>query len=791
MELSWSSLDDSTVAYFENAIRDLEMADEGQMASSLRNIFVNYDIRDFLARLNSRIHQHDSSIEKVCQHHYQGFVDSFQKLINIRGDATSLKERVVSANQDLTDACGRVSLNTDLVIQSKLSENNIVNTIVALETSMPIFEVYRQLRHQMAIKDYYRAIELIKHIDQVLLPAVLRYRWSLCIVKQLKMFRDAIFSDTLDTLKNFLEQVSTKAELIGKIALNNIAGAIVFQHESLLKKMRSLLDLDRIQTDNPFDRLEFGSVAEGTNVYELLDTTPVHKAININVTLGTINLLSDRYKDEKRKQMNAVLDISSTLSFSSFKKFLLRTVGFFVVEDYIVCTSRGLIDSQFYFELTRISLKRLISTIKRLIRDYKTASDLLHCKFSLFMFCETMKDYFYPVNQIHSVLRGASSAYFDALLSDYSLKIRNMFDNDTFTLMKVNSAEHFKHLRDAYPFFEFDQFANQKFPFELGFSQLVPELYCSVCLFASECFQYTDGLYETNASAVELIRNPINELMTTKLHQCLLHVLNDSNRTLTQLIQICINASQLEAFMVGLERAVTQVVKSTEMIQLEGANVFKQFRQEAQKKIYLQLNHSVDQFLELASYEWMLLESTGCASSYLVDLLNFLRSTFTSFEGMSSELRKTALVNTCRHISNSLLERLFDPDVRSISYASLEQLELDLIQCEQFVDEMSHTVGQSVFESFAELRQLLDLAITKNWSSYFAEAGKNSDRFGHIDPKKALIIVENALHLPRLREGLKKNKGLLSGLRTKQSERDEKRVLTTVAEELESLIMNQ
>lgn len=54
-------------------------------------------------------------------------------------------------------------------------------------------------------------------------------------------------------------------------------------------------------------------------------------------------------------------------------------------------------------------------------------------------------------------------------------------------------------------------------------------------------------------------------------------------------------------------------------------------RHSAEGEIYTKLNQKIDEFIQLADYEWNMTESDGRASGYLMDLINFLRSTFQVF----------------------------------------------------------------------------------------------------------------------------------------------------------------
>lgn len=76
-------------------------------------------------------------------------------------------------------------------------------------------------------------------------------------------------------------------------------------------------------------------------------------------------------------------------------------------------------------------------------------------------------------------------------------------------------------------------------------------------------------------------------------------------------------------------------------------------RHAAEGEIYTKLNQKIDEFIQLADYEWNMAESDGRASGYLMDLINFLRSTFQVFThlpvSVMSSLVKVGTIMVCIH----------------------------------------------------------------------------------------------------------------------------------------------
>lgn len=58
-----------------------------------RSVYDGEEHGRFMEKLEARIRNHDREIEKMCNFHYQGFVDSITELLKVRGEAQKLKVR--------------------------------------------------------------------------------------------------------------------------------------------------------------------------------------------------------------------------------------------------------------------------------------------------------------------------------------------------------------------------------------------------------------------------------------------------------------------------------------------------------------------------------------------------------------------------------------------------------------------------------------------------------------------------------------------------------------------------
>lgn len=172
--------------------------------------------------------------------------------------------------------------------------------------------------------------------------------------------------------------------------------------------------------------------------------------------------------------------------------------------------------------------------------------------------------------------------------------------------------------------------------------------------------------------------------------------------------------------------------------------MFKDARADAESQIYRKLNDKIDEFLSLASYDWSLTEPTGQASSFISDLIAWLKSTFQAFTNLPQRVAQGACMSACKHIAQSLRDILLSEDVKSLSLGALMQFNLDLIQCEVFAgsEPVKGFKEGDLLMAFAELRQLCDLFIYEDYSTYMSDMGKQQNKYLRVTTATALIVVD-------------------------------------------------
>uniref|UniRef100_A0A3Q4BHF5 Exocyst complex subunit EXOC6/Sec15 C-terminal domain-containing protein n=1 Tax=Mola mola TaxID=94237 RepID=A0A3Q4BHF5_MOLML len=147
-------------------------------------------------------------------------------------------------------------------------------------------------------------------------------------------------------------------------------------------------------------------------------------------------------------------------------------------------------------------------------------------------------------------------------------------------------------------------------------------------------------------------------------------------------------------------------------------------------------------------------------------------------------------MSACKHISTSLMQLLLDAEVRQISMGALHQIHTDIKECESerlpyffhqcFIQDpfspLSFLPGDTLLLAFSDLRQLLDLFMQWDWSTYLADYGKPTCKYLRVNPHTALALM---------RETSRKNNVFAQFRKT---DRDRQKLIDAVIKQLRNLI---
>ncbi|XP_018616619.1 exocyst complex component 6 isoform X4 [Scleropages formosus] len=787
-----------SVTEHERILQEIESTDTACVGPTLRSVYDDQPNahKRFMEKLDARIRNHDREIEKMCNFHHQGFVDAITELLKVRADAEKLMGQVTDTNRRLQEAGKEVTAQMEEVIRCRVQQRNMVTTVEKLQLCIPVLEMYSKLKEQLDSKRYYAALKTMEQLQNIYIPRVSQYRFCQIMAENLPKLREEIKEISMSDLKDFLESIRKHSDKIGQTAMKQAQQHRTFnsavQKQASVGLAKPLYSLDsRIGIrQNELAAEERGDEDDADDEVltapDLVDFSPVYRCLHIYSVLGDRETFENYYRKQRKKQARLVLQPQSSMheTVEGYRKYFNQIVGFFVVEDHILHATQGLVTRAFTDELWNMALSKIIAVL-RTHSSYCNDPDLvLELKNLIVIFADTLQVYGFPVNRLFDLLFEIRDQYNETLLKKWALVFRDIFEQDNYSPIPVESEEEYKSVISRFPFHD-AEIEKQPFPKKLPMSQSVPQIYTQVKEFIYASLKFSESLHRSSTEIDDMLRKSTNLLLTRTLSSCLQNLIKKPHIGLTELVQIIINTTHLEQACRYLEDFITNITNvSPETIhttRLYGLSTFKDARHAAEGEIYTKLNQKIDEFIQLADYEWSMSESDGRASGYLMDLINFLRSTFQVFTHLPGKVAQTACMSACKHLSTSLMQMLLDNELKQISMGAIQQFNLDVIQCELFAssEPVPGFQGDTLQLAFIDLRQLLDLFMVWDWSTYLADYGQPNSKYLRVNPSTALALLE------KMKDTSKKN-NIFSQFR--KNDRDKQKLIETVVKQLRSLV---
>uniref|UniRef100_A0A4W6CCP4 Exocyst complex component n=1 Tax=Lates calcarifer TaxID=8187 RepID=A0A4W6CCP4_LATCA len=758
-----------TAAEHERILREIESTDTNCIGPTLRSVYDGQEHGLFMEKLDVRIRNHDREIEKMCNHHFQGFVDSITELLKVRGEAQKLK--LINSMEELK--------------QCRVQQRNIATTIDKLTHCLPvcIFKCFVSVCVR-----YYPALRTLEQLEQTCLPRAGQYRFCSIMAENIPKLRTQIRDTAMTQLRDFLESIRKHSDKIGETAIKQVHKMLYLCFCKVLPVLMCHLDpykLNRFEEEREVKMKE----KQVPGAQDLVDFSPVYRCLHIYTVLGLRDVFENYYRKQRRKQARLVLQPHSNMheTLEGYRRYFNQIVGFFVVEDHVLHTTQGLVNRAYVEELWELALSKIVAALRTHSSYCDDPNLVLDLKNLIVLFADTLQGYGFPVSQLFDMLLEMRDQYGEILLKKWNITFRQVLDQDNYSPIPVSTEQEYRHYTSQFPLQD-PELEKLPFPKKLPFSEFVPKVYCQLKEFIYACLKYSEDLHLSSTEVDDMIRKSTNLLLTRTLSHCLQYAIKKKNVGLAELVQVIINTTHLEQSCHFLEEFISNITNvppdTVNATKLYGTSTFKDARHAAEAEIYTSLNAKIDQFLQLADYDWLAAVQGGgtlTASDYLIDLIAFLKSTFSVFTNLPGKVAQTACMSACKHISTSLMQLLLDPEVRQISMGALHQLNTDVKECESFAraGPVAGFQGDTLLLAFSDLRQLLELFTQWDWSTYLADYGKPTCKYLRVNPHTALALLE------KMRETSRKNNVFAQ---FRKMDRDRQKLIDTVIKQLRNLI---
>lgn len=611
----------------DHLLVDLESNDSNNLASVLRAIYDSDESDKFMSKLEQRVSHLDQEIEQMCSAHYKSFIDCIRELLQVRPNADGLKRETMEINGELMKSTEVIQRKAEELIKARRILVNSSDSIEMLKKCLFVLEEYSKFNDQLKERKYFPALKTLESLERDHLPTVGSYRFAQNLSKEIPKFRVIIKEATTNDLNDFLVGLLEESKTIGEIVFNRSA-----------------------KQDNFIPGVESSALSG-------IDFSPVYRGLHIFTNLGFREQFEEYYREQRRQQSRlAFCPPSNMNTIEDYRKYFSCIIGFFVIEDHLMGTTKDFIRTDYLNGLWSSAIQSMSISLKQHAKSCSDASLMNSIEKLILDFAFTIRNYGYNTDGLSDISNAIKEQYNEILMNQWKSKFERIFRQDGDYSEVVRELDFFEAASQNFP---------KKFPFSLW--------------------------------------------------------------------------------------------------------------------IYRRLQEHIDEFLRLADYDWTRTEASGQASSFILDLIAWLRNTFQAFANLPEQIAQGACMSACKHIAQSLSEKLLSEDVKSLSIGALEQFNLDLIQCELFAssEPVKGFKEGDLQMVFAELRQLCDLFLYEDYSTYISDLGKQQNKYLRVTTAMALTVVD------KLRECDKKKSVFSLKKNDKQKLRD------TFAENLRGVLESQ
>lgn len=708
-----------------------------------------------------------------------------------------MNQEVVSLDDSLRNVSADVLAKGKELVRAREVEGNIVQTIEGLRSCLPVLDCYSKLLKQVAEKRYYPALKTLEQMENEHLPQVSHYRFTVQMRNAVPKLKEMIKQSSEADFREFLENIRKFSPKIGEVAMRHTKRMQSRTLDDILDECEKHLNGTRkLNSSGAGDEEDDEDEDEGDDIsaQDLIDFSPIYRCLHIYTVLNDKEFFETDYRKQRRDQAKLVLQAPQTMhdNLEAYKNYIHSIVGFFIVEDHVLNTGGDIVTQNYLDELWSASLTRAVNVLSMNSSSCTDPNVLLRIKNLIMLSITTLKTHGYQVTQLWELLLEMRDHYNEVLLQRWVNVFREILDRCDYQPLTVHSPDDYDSVLERFPFHPNDSMdAAGQYPRTFPFSPMVPEVYHQTKEFMYACMKFSEELTLSPNEVASMVRKAANLLLTRSFSGCLSAVFHKPSLAPTQLIQIIVDTQYLERASPLLDAFVcdmtsTQATVSQAQI---SSTLFHAARAEAEEQVSEKLCAKLDEFFSVfEEYDWLLSQSTGQPSLFIRDMVTYLESTFQNVAARLPAVARSACQRSCRHIAEKIHGLLIGTEVTSISTGALQQISLDLMQCEYFAGEASRMVAglmtdEELLRHFAQVRQLCNLLLEEEWSAYLHDYGTKTaeNAYSQVQPGHVIVVLE------KIREADKKTMFAM----VKKSERDKKKLHDTVLKQLRQLAEKQ
>eukprot|EP00842_Homolaphlyctis_polyrhiza_P005162 jgi/Hompol1/5647/HPOL_002014-RA len=756
------------IAHLQQLVRDLVQGDTnlpGGMDSAdsfdqipyiIKQIFQTGREDAFGEQLSIYCSRKEHEIEKMCNLHYQEFVQSVDQLLKVRAGTATLRDKIRSMNDDLQSSGQKMIEKKAELIENRRILLNVETALETMQSCLFVLDIANRVGVQVSNRKYYSALRMLDELQNTHLSLISQFSFSKQIYDWIPYMQNAIREAVVEEMNNWFVTVRDATDLVGRLAME----LTVMRQDRAME----ILNSSRNNITKSGRNLNVGTsiemaINEEYNMDAVdnddvhLNFTPLFQGIHIHDVLGKRTQFKAEYEENRRLQSDIIIGTVFSLKdgdLSGFERYIQQVAGFFVIEATVISATIDFRSRASVETLWETAVNKMNSHIYECLRDCLNADLYLNIKMCVVAFIQTMEIYGFSVTTLTDLMISLVDRFAELKKLQCSEMLMQIIDEeDDYMPMVVNNIDEYTEVISAFKLPP-DMFRAtsgkmsrasdmNSFPKILPFSKGFPKICQKIREFIQSYYRFADGFSQQSNEMDDLLKKSLENLLVQNLNAALLRKIASSG--LSVVVQVMINSQWFEKACAQFEELLQEQRNSYKGVRvvLQATQTFEETRTVSERRLFEIVNNKIDGFLEVADYDWEATVASNTPSAYLTDLVEYLAMVVSStLSSLPNATKAYIYFEAFDHLTTSLKNLLLRPQTKRITVAILHTLDVDVQYLQSFVRQLNDT---NAGDAFTELQQLINYGKSENYEDILVQATRIK-KYSRVDMNDVVTLLE-------------------------------------------------
>nr|KAJ3421176.1 hypothetical protein HK105_004310 [Polyrhizophydium stewartii] len=703
------------IAHLQQLVRDLVQGDTNlpggsasdgadsfdQIPYIIKQIFQTGREDAFGEQLSVYCARKEAEIERICNLHYQEFVQSVDQLLKVRAGTATMRDKIKAMNEDMQTSGRRIVEKKAELIDNRRTLLHIETALETMQSCLFVLDLANRVGVQVQNRKYYSALRMLDELQSSHLSLVSQFSFTGQIAEWIPKMQESIRESVVAEMNQWFVTCVSSLTLIKRLSAKEtteVVGRLAMELTAM-RQERAVEILASSRSNNKHGRgLNVGTSMEmaineeyDTSDDVHLDFTALFQCIHIHDVLGKRTQFKAEYEENRKLQSEIMIGTAFSLKgddIGGFERYIQQIAGFFVIEAtvmsatidfrsrasvsleliliwFICCILTRFVDDFRQVEaLWEVAVGKMNTHISECLRECENPEMFLKIKMCVVAFIQTMEIYGFSVTSVMDLMISLVDRFAELKKSQCNEKFQRVIDEeDDYMPMIINSADELEQVNQAFRLPMELVRSNAKitrgvetitFPKVLPFSKGFPRCCQHVHDFIAGFYRFAGGFSQQSHEMDDLLKKCLENLLVQNLNGALLRKVFSSSLSLV--IQVMVNAQWMEKACKQFEEALQeQRTCKGVRVALQATHCFEETRALSERRLFEIVNTKIDGFLEVADYDWEATSAVNSPSVYLTDLVDYLTTVVSStLAGLPTATKTYVYFEAFDHLTSSL-----------------------------------------------------------------------------------------------------------------------------------------